>query len=296
MPPQRQAYLFALLAVACWSTAAAAFKLTLAHIGSDALVVYSAAVALAFLLATSALRGGLGELGHWQARDLVRSAVLGALNPFAYYVILFRAYQLLPAQEAQPLNFTWPLVLVLLSALLFRQRIRAASALAMLVSFAGVVLIATRGEPWSFRLSDPVGVALALASTVVWALYWLYASRDSRDPVNRLAVNFAFGLVYVLAYAWLTDTLEIPGAAALVGSLYIGLMEMGVAFVFWLQALRLSRTTAEVGNLIYLTPFASLLVVALVVGEQILAATWFGLVLIVAGIILQQRLSARPSP
>ena len=34
----------------------------------------------------------------------------GFLNPFLYYIILFKAYSLLPAQEALSLNYTWPLV------------------------------------------------------------------------------------------------------------------------------------------------------------------------------------------
>lgn len=289
MKDQRKALVFALLAVLCWSTAAAAFKLSLQHLGSDSLVVYSSAMALLVLFATSWLGGTLGEIANWRRVDFVRSALLGLLNPFIYYVILFRAYQLLPAQEAQPLNFTWPVVLVILSAVLFRQRIRPLSYLALLVSFFGVVMIATHGNPFAFRLSDPLGVSLALGSTVVWALYWLYSSHDHREPVNRLLINFAFGLVYVLCYCLLTGKLEAPGLAAVAGSIYIGIMEMGLAFVFWLKALRYSRTTAEVGNLIYLTPFLSLLVIAAVVGERILPSTWIGLLLIVSGILIQNR-------
>jgi drug/metabolite transporter (DMT)-like permease len=286
---QRKAYLFALAAVCCWGTVAAAFKLTLAHLGSDSLVLYSAAVALAFLFSVSLLSGTLGELRRWSRRDLARSAMLGALNPFLYYAILFRAYDLLPAQEAQPLNFTWPVVLVVLAAVLLRQPIRVVSYLALGISFCGVVVIATHGNPLDFRLSDPLGVALALGSTIIWALYWLYSSSDTREPVNRLLVNFVFGTGYVLAWCLATGRLETPTLPAVGGSLYIGLMEMGLAFVFWLKALRYSRTAAEVGNLIYLTPFLSLLVIAAVVGETILPSTWIGLVLIIGGIVLQNR-------
>jgi drug/metabolite transporter (DMT)-like permease len=71
--------------------------------------------------------------------------------------------------------------------------------------------------------------------------------------------------------------------------LYIGTFEMGIAFVAWLRALRLSRTTAQVGQLIYLTPFLSLLAIGLVVGEPIYASTVAGLALIVGGIVLQRR-------
>ncbi|GJL81411.1 MAG: membrane protein [marine bacterium B5-7] len=288
---QRKAYLFALLAVLCWSTVAAAFKLSLAHLNSAALVFYSALTATLFLGVVSIGSGAVKNLREWNTKDVVRSAVLGSLNPFLYYVILFAAYDLLPAQEAQPLNFTWPVVLVVLSAILFRQPIRASAYLALAVSFTGVVVIATHGNPLSFRLTDPLGVALALASTIVWALYWLYSSRDERDPVNRLLVNFCFGLFYVALYCGLTGQFEIPNPKGLFGSVYIGLVEMGLAFIFWLKALRYSHSTAEVGNLIYLTPFASLVVIAVIVGEEIIGATWVGLALIVSGILLQQRLS-----
>ncbi len=294
MTDQHKAYLFALLAVACWATAAAAFKLSLRHVGSDSLVAFSAVSALAILFGFAWLGGTLPEIATWNRADVLRSATLGALNPFAYYVVLFRAYELLPAQEAQPLNFTWPLVLVLMSALLFRQKIRAWSWAALLVSFSGVVLIATHGNPLSFTLSDPLGVVLALSSTIVWSLYWLYSSHDGRNAVNRLLVNFAFGALYVLVYCLVTGRLEAPSLHAVAGSVYIGLMEMGAPFVFWLKALRLSRTTAEVGNLIYLTPFLSLVVVAAVVGESIRGSTWAGLVLIVGGIVLQQRFARGP--
>ncbi|MCZ7597476.1 MAG: DMT family transporter [Gammaproteobacteria bacterium] len=276
MDDQRKAYAAALGAVACWSTVAAAFKLTLAHIGSDALVVYSAAAALVFLGAVTLVTGSLGEFRQWSAADVLRSATLGSLNPFLYYLVLFKAYDLLPAHRAQPLNFAWPVVLVALSAILLRQRIRAVSYAALAISFSGVVIIATHGNPLSFTLSDPLGVALALGSTVVWALYWLYSASDARDPVNRLAANFAFGLAYVALYAAASGRLEWPSAAAAAGSVYIGVMEMGLGFVFWLRALKLSRTTAEVGNLIYLTPFLSLMVIAVVVGERIGPATGSG--------------------
>lgn len=294
MDDQRKAYAAALGAVACWSTVAAAFKLTLAHIGSDALVVYSAAAALVFLGAVTLVTGSLGEFRQWSAADVLRSATLGSLNPFLYYLVLFKAYDLLPAHQAQPLNFAWPVVLVALSAILLRQRIRAVSYAALAISFSGVVIIATHGNPLSFTLSDPLGVALALGSTVVWALYWLYSASDARDPVNRLAANFAFGLAYVALYAAASGRLEWPSAAAAAGSVYIGVMEMGLGFVFWLRALKLSRTTAEVGNLIYLTPFLSLMVIAVVVGERIGPATWIGLVLIVVGIVAQNRFGQAP--
>jgi len=290
---QLQAYGLALLTVLCWATSASAFKLSLGYLAPDELLFYASLASFLVLSITLFASAKHHTLAHWHGYDYGRSALLGLLNPFGYYLILFQAYNLLPAQEAQPLNFVWPIVLVLLSAIILRQPLKLGAMLAMLVSFSGVVVIATRGDVLSLRFTNSLGVSLALASTVIWALYWLYGVKDERDPLARLCLNFSFGFVYILLYQLLFANWRIPPLAGLAGATYIGLFEMGFAFVLWLQALKRSRSTAQIGNLIYLTPFCSLLVIHWVVGEPIYPSTLTGLVLIISGILLQQYLSRR---
>lgn len=289
MKTQTQAYVYAGVTVLFWSTVATAFKLSLRHVNADALVFYSSLVSVVVLLCITLATGRLGQLREWRIGDFSASLCLGFLNPFLYYHVLFRAYDLLPAQEALTLNFIWPMVLALFSILLLRQPISVRAVVAMAVSFSGVVTIATRGNPLGLNLANPQGVALALASTLIWTLYWIYGVKDARDPVTRLLVNFVFGCGLSGGYLWLTGSLETPEPLGLAGAAYIGTFEMGIAYVTWLQALKLSRTTAQVGQLIYLTPFLSLLVISLFVGEPIYPSTVAGLALIIGGIALQRR-------
>jgi drug/metabolite transporter (DMT)-like permease len=107
--------------------------------------------------------------------------------------------------------------------------------------------------------------------------------------VIKLFLNFAFGFFYVLIYCLATGKMTIPSGYALAGVTYIGLFEMSLAFFFWLKGLRLSTTTARVSNLIFISPVLSLLLIRILVGEPIQAATAAGLVLILAGIILQRK-------
>ncbi len=291
MQNQTKAYLYAAAAVACWSTVATAFKLSLRHVGAGVLVFYSSLFSAAVLLCINLATGRVRQLRQWNGRDLRASLCLGFLNPFLYYLVLFRAYDLLPAQEALTLNFAWPIVLALFSVLLLRQTISLRAVGALAISFSGVAVIATRGDLLALDLANPQGVALALGSTLIWALYWIYGVKDNRDPATRLLVNFVFGCGFSGAYLWLAGTLETPEVRGLAGAAYIGIFEMGIAFVAWLRALKLSRTTAQVGQIIYLTPFLSLLLISLIVGEPIYPSTVAGLALIVGGIILQRRSS-----
>lgn len=285
---RRRAYLYGLATVLLWSTVASAFKLSLRHLDYAQLLLYASAVSTLVLGLVVWLQGKGGLLWNGGHRAWGRSLLLGLCNPLAYYLVLFAAYQRLPAQEAQPLNYTWALTLTLLSIPLLNQRPGWHDALAGLICYSGVLVISTRGDVLGMRFSDPTGVALALGSTVLWALYWIFNTRDDRDPVVRLFLNFALALPFVFLYClWQSSPWPVP-AEGLWGAAYVGVFEMGVAFVLWQQALRYAEHAAQVGNLIFISPFLSLAFIYFLVGEEILPSTLVGLLLVVGGLVLQQ--------
>ena len=285
-----RAWLYAFSAVLLWSTVATVFKLTLRHVDFIHLLLISSWTAFLALLLVMIAQGKVSLLRRLTVRELLYSAGLGALNPYVYYLVLFKAYSLIPAQEALALNYTWPVVLVLFSVPLLGQRIGVGSVAAILVSFSGVVLIATRGELGGLGVSHSLGASLALGSSLVWALFWIFNLRDRRDPVLKLFLSFGFGSLLILATVLLGEGIRSPNWPGFLGGVYTGLFEMGLTFLLWLKALELANTTARVSNLVFLSPFLSLVFIRVLVGEPILPSTLAGLVLIICGILLQQRL------
>jgi len=288
MGTQRRAYFYAIAAVLLWSTVASAFKISLRHIQVLPLLFCASLTSTAVLFCILSAGRKLNSLKILTRRECLNSALLGFLNPFLYYIVLFNAYSRLPAQTAQPLNFTWPIMLVLLSVPLLHQRIKFTSIFAILISFAGVYVIATRGDVLGFRFTDTPGVLLALGSSLIWALFWIYNLRDTRDEILKLFLNFAFGSLFTLVSLVLFSDAPAPNFKEILGSVYVGLFEMGITFLFWMRALRLSKTTAPVANLIYLVPFISVVIIHFAVGEEIFLSTLIGLALIVTGIVLQK--------
>lgn len=288
MKVQKKAYLYAFLAITCWSTIGSAFKLSLRYLDPLGLLLFSGIVACLTLFIILLAEGKLILLRKTTSAQVLNSALMGMLNPYLYYLVLLRAYDLLPAQEAGTLNYIWPLILVLLSIPLLKQRITAWSIVAVCISFTGILLISTHGHLLSFKFTSVAGVFLALGSAVFWALYWILNLKDPRESVSKLFLNFCFGLLYTFITIAATKQFFIPPWIGLAGALYIGLFEMGITFVLWLNALKFSETTAKVSNLIYLSPFISLFIIHFTVGEAILTSTIAGLALIVAGILMQQ--------
>jgi len=207
---------------------------------------------------------------------------------FLYYLVLLKAYTLLKAQEAGTLNYIWPITLVLLSIPLLKQKINWISILAILTSFFGIIIISTEGKLTSLEFREPLGVFLALISSVFWALYWIYNIKDKRDEIIKLFVNFVFGTIYILITVLIFSDFRSIHFPGILGAAYIGLFEMGITYFLWLKALKFSINTAKVSNLVYISPFISLIIIRNIVGEKILISTIIGLVFIISGIIIQQ--------
>lgn len=305
MENQRRAYIYTMIVVLFWATVASAFKISLRYLDFLQLLLGATVVSILVLLVVLIVQNKLHLLKRNSKSDYRNSVLLGLLSPFLYYTVLFKAYSLLPAQEAQPLNQTWAIVISLLSIILLKQKIRFKNILALLISFFGVLIISTQGNIFELRFSNPTGVLLALGSAFIWALFWVYNLKDKRDEVVKLFLNFVFAFPLILIFTLLFSSLPYPhhfwergplneyrwtsNTTGLLSAVYVGLFEMGVSFVLWLKALKLSKTTSQISNFIYLIPFLSLIVIRLTVGERILLSTIIGLVFIVFGIIIQQR-------
>ncbi|MBW6513410.1 MAG: DMT family transporter, partial [Candidatus Syntrophosphaera sp.] len=197
---QRTAYLYALGAVLAWSTVSTAFKLSLRHLTPLGLLLLASLAATIFLgvvnLAQKGWKAFRTDVSAWK-----RSALAGLLNPFLYYLALFIAYDRLRAQEAQVLNYTWAIVLSVLSILILRERFRIKDILALCLSFIGVIVISTQGRLFRLDFADPLGSALAVSTSLVWAFYWILNMKDKRPAESKLLLNFLVGTLATALYA-----------------------------------------------------------------------------------------------
>lgn len=288
MTSETRATLLALGAVLCWSTVASAFKLSLRYLEPLQLLAWASVFSLATLGGLLVATGQWRQLRATTRGDVARSLALGVCNPLLYYVVLFAAYDRLPAQEAQPLNYTWAFTLAILAVPLLGQRPGRWDLIGGVIAYTGVWVIATRGQVLSVEFADPVGVALALGSTVLWALYWIGSTRDQRPPLVSLFSHFAAAAPLIVIVCLMVHGMDGTPWQGLVGAAYVGVFEMGVAFALWLGAMRRTNSAARIGMLIFLSPFLSLVFIRVLVGEVILASTMVGLVFIVTGLVAQQ--------
>jgi len=285
---QKKAYLYAGIAVFFWSTVASAFKVGLQHINFIQFLFFASWTSLFVLLIINLFKGNLNKLKSLQKKDLAFSAVMGALSPFGYYLVLFKAYEILPAQVAQPLNMVWPIVLVFLSVILLKQKISYKSFIALFICFFGVYFISSQGEPGVLAFKEPLGVLLAVGSSLIWSFYWIYNVKKGMDETLQLLLNFFFAALYITIFILIFNDLRNLDLTGITLAVYAGIFEMGITFILWIRAMKYTASNDKISNLVYIAPFLSLIFIHYFVGETIYVTSLIGLSLIVLGILVEK--------
>lgn len=286
---ERRALSLGLSAVLLWSTVATAFKLTLAEFSPIQMLTVASIVSAIALIAICAYQGKLRLLPSTFLSNPWYYLLLGLINPLAYYVVLFKAYELLPASQAQAINYSWAITLTLMAALFLGQTIRKQDWIACTFSYIGVIVIATKGNILGLNFESPLGVGLALFSTLLWASYWILNTKNKADPIVGVLLGFLVAIPFAIGLTLYEDVgFSQMTAKGWLAVCYVGLFEMGITFVLWLSALKLTQNTSRLSNLIFASPFISLMLLATIIGEDIHPSTLVGLVLIITGLIIQQ--------
>lgn len=289
---QSKAVQFALLTVFLWSTVATAFKIALSHSPVVQVLIVATITSLLTLAFLFHRKNSVKSLLTAFKRKPFLYLISGLINPILYYFVLFAAYERLPAQIAQPINYTWAIVLSLLAAPVLGQKLRKGDGLGLLFCYLGVVILVTQLD-FSKRFEfDQIGIILAIVSTIFWAVYWLINAANKEDSLTSIYLSFLCALPWALAilvHQWSVFTFDMTG---LLASIYIGLFEMSISFVLWLKAMHYAKNTAQISSLVYLSPFVSLVFINQFLGEQIYPSTVLALLVICFGLLLQKKLGA----
>jgi drug/metabolite transporter (DMT)-like permease len=288
MRQHRWSLVYGLMAVLLWSTMATAFKWSLNYTTPLQLIALASVVSWLFFLVALGITGELKILKSTSSEEIARSLLFGLLNPGIYYLVLFEAYDRLPAQDAMAINYTWGLTLPLISALFTRQWPSGRALALAFLSYLGILIIATDGQLMALEFEHPIGVGLALLSTVLWGLAWSLNSLQKLNAIPALFLNFTAAIPVLWIFMWLDGSMASLTWQSLAAGVYVGLFEMGIAFLLWLNALRMTQNTLQLSSLIFLAPVISLVLITTVLGEAISIATLIGLGLILVGLAAQQ--------
>ncbi len=176
--------------VALWGLIPVVARLGQHSLDNHQFLFWSSAVSFAVLLAVTAIAGRLGAVARWRGRDIGVLALLGMLGTYLYYLFLYLGYARARGMEVLVVQYTWPLIIVVLSTFLLGERISGRKFAAVASGFAGVMLVLTRGSFDGVHLDNPRVIALVGAGAACFALFSVLGKRVRYEPFTATTMYF----------------------------------------------------------------------------------------------------------
>ena len=279
-------YLFAILTVTVWSTMAAVVKSLLSDIPDLEALSVSSAFAFLFLLAVNAVTGRLRAVRRYGARQFLVMAGLGFVGLFMYSALYYRGIAVLSSQEACILNYLWPVMLVIFSSFILKEKMTWIKGLALLCSFTGVVILS--GFPAADAGGDRwIGIACCLAAAACYGLFSVLNKKLGYDQNITMTVIWFTVAAASAALGLCTERWVPIEGMQWAGILWLGIAVDAIAYLLWALALSDAGNTAVIANLAYMTPFLSIAVSAVFLNETIQPVAVIAAVFIIGGILIQ---------
>lgn len=224
-------------------------------------------------------------LRHWRLM-----LVLGTFGIGAYNTITYLGLQTTTALNALLMQSATPLVILLCSFVLFRERPSLRQIVAVLISLLGVAVIAGQGSLQALlRFSLNRGDVFILLGIGIYAIYAaLLRRRPAVHPLSFLAATFAVGTANLVPfYFWerLSGAVLHPTPGALLAIVFLGVFPAFVAYLFFNRGVELIGAN-RAGQFLHLIPVFGSLLAVVALGESFRAYHLAGILLIGAGIIL----------
>lgn len=284
-----KSYLFVALTILLWCSSAAVGKILLGGLGVIQLMFLTSFAATVFLFFLVLWQGKLTILRSYGINDYKKIFFTGIFGFFLYIFCFYSALKLLSAQQAYIINYLWPIMVVLAAVFILKEKIKWQGFLAILISFAGVLVSASQGNLSNLSGGNLWGGLLALAGAVFYGIFSALDKKFGYDKNINSFLYYFFNLIIVSVLLFSFSSLPKINLNQLLGVIWAGPFVGGLASIFWLSALKYGET-AKVSNLILLTPFVSLVYIRILLGEAISIYSIVGLLILVAGVLWQSSL------
>jgi drug/metabolite transporter (DMT)-like permease len=282
----------ALIAVLAWGGSFVATKVALRYV-SPVTVVW-----LRFAMGMVILGGGVllrKQFAVPSRKDLGYFALLGFIGITFHQWLQSTGLTTAAATTTAWIVATTPVFMALLGWLVLKENLRALQGLGIFIAAFGVLLVVSNGD-FSTLANGHFGTPgdlLILISSPNWAIFSTLSRRGlSQHPAARM-------MLYVMGFGWLFSSVLLflgPGLSEIgslaldgwLGVAFLGIFCSGLAYIFWYDALQ-AMPVAQTGAFVYIEPFVTVVVAAVVLAEPFLLSSLLGGAAIITGVWLVNR-------
>jgi len=280
------AYINLALCILLWASIPVATKKILVELDTLQMLFYSTVLSTLVLGLMLIFQKKTVDLKIYNKSQYSSMFFLGFLGNYMYYIFLYGALSKTTASEGFILTYTWPMLVLILSFVILKDKVTVQKLVGILISFLGIIIITTKGNISTFNLTNLQGDILALSGAFVFALFSVLGKKFNYDKTISVFIYFLSALIFITPTVLIFSKLVFPSFDVWLWIIYNGIFVNGISYIFWFKALE-GGETHIVSNFLYLTPFISLIYISIFLNEKILISAVVGIVVIVSGVLSQ---------
>jgi len=286
MNPKYKPQLFALGTILLWASAFSLTKVALTYFSVPAVGALRYLVASIFFITLALIK----KIGLPDKRDIPKFLLSGALG-FTFYMITFnQGSHSLTSATGSVIIASAPIITALLANIIFKERIKLLCWVAIMIEFLGIIVLAL----WDGIFSMNSGIFWMLIAALCISFYNLFqrSFKKKYTPLQATAYSIFCGTILLLLF-FPNSVLQLIVAPPhqWIIILYMGIFPSALAYLWWAQAISTAKKTSDVTNFMFVTPFIASLLGFLIIGEAPSSSTYIGGAMILAGLILFQKIN-----
>ncbi|MBO5070847.1 MAG: EamA family transporter, partial [Roseburia sp.] len=250
----KKSYVYALTTVLIWSTMAAVVKKMLSDIPNLEALSISSYFSFLFLLMINVKNGMVKEMKKFSIKDYGIMSGLGFLGLFLYSALYYYGIAQLSSQEACILNYLWPIMIVIFSCMILKERMTLMKGVAMVCSFIGIIIL-SMGNGGTAAGNTALGMISCVMAAICYGLFSVLNKKAGYNQNIAMMVIWLVTAICAMILGMMTETWVPIQGLQWIGILWLGVVIDAVAYLLWALALNGSENTAKIANLAYLTPF-----------------------------------------
>lgn len=222
-----------------------------------------------------------------QKQEWKQLVIYGLLNISIYLGLYVTAMQYISAGLGSLSVATSPVLISLMAAAWFRQPVKMATIISLLLCTAGVIIAAYPLVENSY--ATPMGMCILLTSMISYSAAAIYFSKSKWSDLHILTINgwqtLAGGIILLPVLLLTYHTEKNVFDVRWIGSvLWLAIPVSIGAVLLWLYLLKDNPVKASFW--LFLCPVSGFIIAAILLGEPISVYTFFGVAFVIAGLYL----------
>ena len=274
--------IFVLICVALWALIPVVAKTGQSTLDNHQFLFWSSLVSLIVLSVSATLRGNIREVKSYSLKEWGYLSFLGLLGTYIYYLFLYLGYSRASGMEVLVIQYTWPIMILVLSVFILKERLNARKVIAIILGFLGVLLVLSKGAVSEIELNNPRVILLVAIGAFCFALFSVLSKNIKRASLAVTSIYFLAATVASFLSMLYFSEFALPSSVELFPVLLNGVLVNGLSYMFWLSALK-SAEASYLAPFVFITPILSAIYLILFFDEPMLPVYGVGLACVIAG-------------